>query len=83
MRDSQRETQRQRQRCRDTGGGERSGIHAGSPLWDWIPGPPGSRHEPKAEAQPLKHPGVPEADFFEKELYAWSGQTEIGRSELY
>ena len=29
-----------------------------SPMWDLIPGP-GIRTEPKADAQPLGHPGAP------------------------
>ena len=28
-------------------------------LWGLDPGSPGSRPEPKADAQPLSHPGVP------------------------
>ena len=41
------------ERGRDRG---RSRLHAGSPMWDLIPG---SHPEPKADAQPLSHPGVP------------------------
>ena len=42
---------------RDTGG-ERSRLHARSPMWDlsWIPG---SRLELKVDAPPLSHPGIP------------------------
>ena len=36
----------------------RTGPHAGSQMWDFIPGP-GWRSEPKADAQPLSHSGVP------------------------
>ena len=43
---------------RDTGR-ERSRVPAGSLMWDTIPGLWGSCHEPKADAQPLSHPGVP------------------------
>ena len=43
---------------RDTGRG-RSRLHAGSPMWDTIPGPR-DHTEPKTGAQPLSHPGVPE-----------------------
>ena len=50
MRDTERE-------ARDTSG-ERSRLPARSPMWDSIPGPPGSHPEPKADAQPLSHPGV-------------------------
>ena len=51
MRDTERETQRHRQRkkqapCRE-------------PDVGLNPGTPGSRPEPKADAQPLSHPGVP------------------------
>ena len=42
----------------ETGRG-RSRLHVGSPMWDSIPGPPGSHPEPKADTQPLSHPGVP------------------------
>ena len=48
---------RDTERGRDTGRG-RSRLHAGSPMRDSIPGP-GSRPEPKADAQLLSHPGVP------------------------
>ena len=58
-----RETDRQRERGRDTGR-ERSRLHAGSLMWDSIPvlwyfGTLGSHPEPKANAQPLSHSGVP------------------------
>ena len=45
----------ERQRHRDRG---RSRLLAGSLIWDLFPGP-GSHPEPKADAQPLSHPGVP------------------------
>ena len=47
--------ERHTKKSRDTGGGRRSRLHA-SPLWDSIPE---SRPEPKADTQPLSHPGVP------------------------
>ena len=31
----------------------------GNLMWDSIPGPPGSRPEPKGDAQPLSTPGAP------------------------
>ena len=37
MRDIERERERERERGRDTGRG-RSRLHAGSPMWDSIPG---------------------------------------------
>ena len=46
--------ERHRRRSRDTG---RSRLHAGSPTWDSIPNP-GITTEPKADAQPLSHPGA-------------------------
>ena len=49
---------RERGRDRDIGRG-RSRLHAGSPMWDSTPELPGSHPEPKADAQPLSHPGVP------------------------
>ena len=55
--------ERQRERSRDTGsrdtGRGRSRPPTGNPMWgDPIPGL-GSHPEPKADAQPLIHPGVP------------------------
>ena len=52
------DTQRERERGRDTGRG-RSRLHAGSPMWDSIPGL--QDHAPWAEggAKPLSHPGIP------------------------
>ena len=44
------------ERGRDTGRG-RSRLLAGSPIQDSIPG---SQSEPKADAQPLSYPGVPD-----------------------
>ena len=52
MRDTERE------RGTDTGRG-RSRPHAGSLMWDSIPGTPGSHPGPKAGAKPLSHPGIP------------------------
>ena len=46
------------ERGRDTGRG-RNGLHAGSPMWDLI-SDSGSHPEPKADTQPLSHPGIPE-----------------------
>ena len=51
----------------------RSRLPAGSLMWDSIPGPrdpsqdhviPGSRSEPKADAQSLSHPGAPVLFYF-------------------
>ena len=51
---------RDTERGRDTGRG-RSRLPVWSPMWDLIPRPQlGSRPEPKADAQLLSHPGVPE-----------------------
>ena len=47
---------RERQRGRDIDR-ERSRLHSGSLMWDSILDP-GSRPEPKADAQPLSHPGI-------------------------
>ena len=49
---------RHRERSRDTGRGK-SRLLEGSPMWDSIPGPPGSQPKLKADAQPLNHPSVP------------------------
>ena len=49
---------RHTQRGRAIGRG-RSRLPKGSPMWDSIPGSPGSRPELKKEAQPLSHPGIP------------------------
>ena len=49
---------RDTQRGRDIGRG-RSRLPVGSPMWDSIPGTLGSQPEPKANAQPLSHPGAP------------------------
>ena len=51
---------RDRERGRDTGRG-RNRLHAGSPMWDLIPGL--QNHTPglKAGAKPLSHPGIPYA----------------------
>ena len=42
----------------------RSRRHAGSPMWDSDPGTPGSRPEPKADAQSLSHTGILEINLF-------------------
>ena len=49
---------RDTEKGRDTGR-RRSRLHAGSPMWDSIPGP-GTCPEPKADTQPLSHPGIPQ-----------------------
>ena len=48
---------RDTERDRNLGRG-RSRLYAGSPMWDSIP-KLGSCPEPKTDAQPLGHPGVP------------------------
>ena len=50
-RHTQRERERERERGRDLGRG-RSRFHAGSPMWDLIPGL-------QDHTQPLSHPGAP------------------------
>ena len=55
---TQRETERQRHRQR-----EKQAPCTGSPTWDSIPEPPGSRPGPKAGAKPLRHPGIPQLSF--------------------
>ena len=52
---------RDTERGRDIGRG-RSGLLTRSPMRDSIPGQ-GVRPEPKADAQPLSHSGVPSTDF--------------------
>ena len=47
---------------RDTGKG-RSGLHAGSPMWDLIPGLQDHVRGPRQAAQLLSHPGVPVSSF--------------------
>ena len=42
----------------ETGRG-RSRLLAGSLMWGLHPQTPESHHEPKADTQPLSHPGVP------------------------
>ena len=54
---------RHRERGRDPGRG-RSRLHEGRPDVGLDPGTPGSGPEPKAEAQPLSHPGVPAQENF-------------------
>ena len=59
MRHTHREREREeRETSRDKGTG-RSRLHAGSPMWDSIPGPLGSRPGLKAGTKPLSHPDVP------------------------
>ena len=53
-----RDTERERERGRDIGRG-RSRLHAGSPIWDLIPGPPVSHPGPKAGSKLLSHPEIP------------------------
>ena len=49
---------RDTERGRATGRG-RSRLLAGNPMWGPDPWTAGSGPEPKADAQPLSHPGVP------------------------
>ena len=49
---------RDTERGRDIGRG-RSRVPAGSPMLGLDPGTLGSQPEPKADAQPLSHPGAP------------------------
>ena len=46
-----------RERGRDTGGGS-SRLHAGSLMWDSIPG-----LQDKAGTKPLSHPGIPLSEY--------------------
>ena len=50
--------ERHTERGRDIGRG-RTRLPVGSPNAGLNPGAPGSRPEPKADAQPLSHPGTP------------------------
>ena len=58
--------ERKRERGRDTGRG-RGKLHAGSPMWDLIPGldprTPGSCPGQKAGTKPLSHPGIEDINF--------------------
>ena len=54
-REMQRERQRHRQREKQ--------ASCRKPDRGLDPGTPGSRHEPKADAKPLSHPGVPKSAF--------------------
>ena len=47
---------------RDIGRG-RSRLPEGSLMWDWIPEPQDYNPEPKADTQPLNHPGAPTSNF--------------------
>ena len=49
---------REREREREGGRG-RSRLHAGSPMWDLIPGLQDHAPGPKADPQPLSHPVAP------------------------
>ena len=54
----ERHTERERQRQR-----QREKLPHGEPDVRLDPRTPGSHAEPKADAQPLSHPGVPKASF--------------------
>ena len=60
-----RDIERERERGRDTGRG-RSRLHAGSLMWDSIPGTPGSRPEPKGDALTAE---PPRCSFFKDFIY--------------
>ena len=59
-----RDTERKREA--ETGRG-RSRVHAPEPDMGFDPGSPGPCPGPKADAQPLSHPGVPNTDFKTRE----------------
>ena len=80
---------RDTERGRDTGRG-RNRLLAGTLLWNSIPGAwdhalsPGSCPEPKADAQPLSHPGIPRMSillsfFFLKRFYLFIHERHRGR----
>ena len=50
---------RDTERGRERGTGRRCKLHVRSPDVGLNPGTPGSYPDPKADAQPLSHPGVP------------------------
>ena len=52
-------TERERERRRDTGRG-RSRLHAGSPMWDSIPGLQDHALGLRQALNHLSHPGIPE-----------------------
>ena len=58
MRDTHRERQRHRQREKQ--------APCGKPDAGLDPGTPGSRPEPKADTQPLSHPGAPDVSVFNR-----------------
>ena len=69
---------RDTKRGRDTGRG-RSRLHAGTGMGGVDLGSPGSRPEPKADAQPLSHPGGPSNYYFNFQLH----RLPLAVSELY
>ena len=72
MRDTQRERQRHRQREKQ--------APCKEPDVGLNPGTSGSRPRPKADAQPLSHPGVPHSFFFFKDfIYLLMRDTERER----
>ena len=60
MRDTEKKRQRHRQREKQ--------APCGEPDAEIDPSPPGSRPEPKADAQPLSHPAIPKKLFLVKEM---------------
>ena len=72
MRDTERERQRPRQREKQ--------APCGKPDAGLDPGTPGSRPEPKAEAQPLSHPGAPESPDFLIELKIYTKYVVIRKT---
>ena len=74
MRDRERERQRHRQRekqapCREPNVGPN-------------PRTPGSRPEPKADTQPLSHPGIPQPFLLCKLCFSWSWNWLVARPSL-
>ena len=55
--------ERERERGRDTGRG-RNRLHAGSPMWDLIPGLQDHALGQRQAAKPLSHPGIPRKQDF-------------------
>ena len=58
--------QRERERGRNIGRGKAGSMHR-APDVGFDPGSPGSRPGPKAGAQPLCHPGIPNITIFKQE----------------